>query len=264
MIGLGVVVLVALVAFGMWTASRGHDGGRSEAKPGRTEVEEARPAGAPALPRGDFAADLERWVAAGLISSEQAGAIRAHERERAAARVPAPERRISLIAEALGYVGTALALAGAAVGLGQAWDDIPGWGRLAAAGGATVLLWLGGLILLRQSEPAFRRLQSVLWFLAVGAAVWFLVVLGIEYLGLSDDERLALLVGAGSAVLAGLLWAFRRLALQHAALFGTLLVTLVGIVLCLPGRAPIWGFGLAVWALGVAWGVAGWFRGLEP
>jgi hypothetical protein len=253
------LAVAALVGWGFWAMKR-----RSV----DPDAEAGRPVPSPDVPpaqavpvsraRG-LAADLERWVAAGLITSEQAESIRAHERAAAAARPPAGERRISLIAEALGYVGTALALAGAAVGLGQAWEDIPAWGRLAVAAGATVLLLLGGAILLRQTEPAFRRLQSVLWFLAVGAGVWFLVVLAVEYLGLEDDERMMLLVGAGSAVLAGLLWAVRRDALQHAALFATLLAALVGAVLCLPGEAPIWLYALVVWALGVAWGLAGWF-----
>jgi hypothetical protein len=258
------LAVAALVGWGIWAMKRrAADPDAEVGRPGPSPGVPPAPA-VPASPARGLAADLERWVAAGLITSEQAESIRAHERAAAAARPPAGERRISLIAEALGYVGTALALAGAAVGLGQAWEDIPAWGRLAAAAGATALLLLGGAILLRQTEPAFRRLQSVLWFLAVGAGVWFLVVLGVEYLGLEDDERMMLLVGVGSAVLAGLLWVARRDALQHAALFATLLAALVGAVLCLPGEAPIWLYALVVWALGVAWGLAGWFRVLEP
>lgn len=261
MIGLAVLVVVALVvAFGVVAARRNRGPGRLE-----RDAEAGDPAIEPGpSPVGRLVDDLKRWVAAGLISAEQAESIRAHERSVAPARPPAVERRVSLIAEALGYVGTALALAGAGVGLGQTWDDIPSWGRLTIAAVATALLLAAGILLLRQTEPAFRRLQSVLWLLAVGAAAWLLVVVGVEYLGWQDDERLVLLTGAGTALLAGLLWAVRRQALQHGALFATVLTTLVGSVLCLPGEAPIWLTAVVIWALGAAWGLLGWFRVLEP
>ena len=77
---------------------------------------------------------------------------------------------MSLLAEALGYVGVVLALAGAAVGLAQGWEDLPVWARLAIPAAATGLLLLGGVLLRRQEEPAFRRLMSVLWVLSVGGA----------------------------------------------------------------------------------------------
>ncbi len=262
MIVLAAVLVVALVGWGIWAKTH-ESTGPGPRRGVSAEGAEGQPD--PGSPRHDgLAAGLERWVAAGLISGEQAEAIAAHERASAVARVPAGERRISLIAEALGYVGTALALAGAAVGLGQAWEDIPAWGQLAIAAGTTALLLLGGLILQRQAEPAFRRLQSVLWLLAVGAAAWTLVVLGVEFLDLEDDQRMVLLVGAGTAALAGLLWAVRRHALQHGALFATLHAAFIGAVLSLPGDAPIWVYALLVWALGAAWALLGWFRVLEP
>ena len=264
MIGLAALLVAALVAWGIWARTHGSAG--TGPRPGQAGPDREAAEGRPVRESsgGGLAAHLERWVAAGLISSEQAEAIGAHEREAAPARAPAGERRISLIAEALGYVGTALALAGAAVGLGQTWEDIPTWGQLAIAVGVTALLVVGGLILLRQTEPAFRRLQSVLWLLAVGAAAWALVVLGVEVLDLEDDERMVLLVGAGTAALAALLWIVRSTALQHGALFATLLAAFIGAVLCLPGEAPIWVYALLVWALGTAWALLGWRRKIEP
>jgi len=264
MIGIAALVVAALVAWGIWAKT--HDSAGAGPGPGRgaARVEGAEGRTAAGLPGGPLAGDLERWVAAGLLSGDQAEAIAAHERASAVTRAPAPERRVSLIAEALGYVGTALALAGVAVGLGQTWEDIPAWGRLAIAAGATAVLLLGGFLLLRQTEPAFRRLQSVLWLLAVGAAAWALVVLGVEFIDLNEAEPMVLLVGAGTAALAGALWAVRRNPLQHAALFATLHVALIGAILSLPDDTPIWVYALVVWALGVAWGLLGWFRVLEP
>ncbi len=267
------LVVPALVAWGAWAMKRrsadpGTDAGGGDSGADVDEISltrrMARSEPVPGSPVGNLNVDLERWVAAGLISAEQAGFIRAHERAAAAARPPAGERRVSLIAEALGYVGAALALAGAAVGLTQAWEDFPSWSRLLTAFGTAALLVLGGLVLLRQTEPAFRRLQSVLWVLAVGAAAWALGVLHVEVLKFEAPEQVVLLIGAGSAALALVLWAVRREPLLHAALFFTLVVALVGAVLCLPGEAPIWVYGLAVWALGVLWGLLGWQRVLQP
>jgi hypothetical protein len=258
MIGAVLLAVAVLVAWGIWAKT--HD----SASPGRRAAgpSEAEPEPAPGLQAGPTG--LERWVTAGLITSEQAESIRAFERAEAVARPPARERRVSLIAEALGYVGTALALAGAAVGLSQAWEGFPSWSRLVTAFGTAALLVLGGLVLLRQTEPAFRRLQSVLWVLAVGAAAWAMGVLHVEVLELEAPEQVVLLIGAGSAALALVLWVVRRDPLQHAALFATLVVALIGAILSLPGEAPVWVYGLAVWLVGVLWGVLGWQRVLPP
>jgi len=257
MIGAVLLGVVVLVAWGIWAKT--HD----SAAPVRRAAGSSG-AGAGFTPGRAGPTDLERWVAAGLITSEQADSIRAFEAKTKTSPPPARERRVSLIAEALGYVGAALALAGAAVGLSQAWEDFASWSRLLTAFGTAVLLVLGGLALLRQTEPAFRRLQSVLWVLAVGAAAWALGVLHTEILGLAAPEQVVLLIGAGSAALALVLWALRRDPLQHAALFGTLAVALIGAILSLPGEAPIWVYGLAVWALGVLWGLLGRQRVLQP
>lgn len=257
MIGAVLLVVAVLVAWGIWAKT--HD----SAAPVRRAAGSSG-AGAGFTPGRAEPADLERWVAAGLITSEQAESIRAFEAEAKTSPPPTRERRVSLIAEALGYVGAALALAGAAVGLGQAWEDLPSWSRLLTAFGTAALLVLGGLVLLRQTEPAFRRLQSVLWALAVGAAAWALGVLQTEVLELAAPEQVVLLIGAGSAALALVLWALGRDPLLHAAFFATLVVSLVGAILSLPGKAPIWVYGVVVWALGVLWGLLGWRRVLPP
>lgn len=265
-----VLIPLALVSWGAWAFRHRSTSGDRATDPGRgvgrsePGSRESWPEPISPAPGVDLAADLERWVAAGLITPEQAGSISAFEHRVTAERPPARERRVSLIAEALGYVGTALALAGAAVGLGQAWEDIPSWSRLVIAAGATVLLVMGGLVLLRQVEPAFRRLQSVLWLLAVGASAWFWGVLHVEVLDLGEPGQVVLLIGVGSAALAAVLWMARREALQHLALFATLCVGLIGALLSLPGEAAMWVYALAIWAFGALWGLLGWRRLLEP
>lgn len=266
---IGSLVLLALVvaafgAWGMWGRRRDSSGATGPAVAAGPAGPGAADSTPPPSAGGGPAGDLERWVGAGLISRRQADAIAAYEGRAAAPRSPTGERRVSLIAEALGYVGAVLALAGAAVGLGQAWEGIPTWGQLAIAAAATVLLLIGGLVLRHQVEPAFERLASVLWFLTVGAGAGTLAVLAVEGLEWEDGGRITLLIGAGTAALAGLLWAIRRAPLQHLALFITLHAALVGAILCLPGDAPGWSYALLVLVLGILWALLGWRRVLEP
>ncbi len=101
----------------------------------------------------ELSSALDRWVEAGLLSADQASAIRAHETRPATA-----PRRVSLLAEALGYAGAALATAGIAAALGRAWADWPPWVHLLIALAAAAGTLLGGALLRNQSEPAFARL----------------------------------------------------------------------------------------------------------
>lgn len=267
------VVVVAIVAgVFWWQRRRGRAAGAGEwrraadgASPG-PEEKPVKGASRPAVPGfGTLAADLSRWVGAGLISADQADAIAGFERAATTGRGPAGgERRVSLLAEALGYVGVVLALAGAAVGLTQGWEDLPIWARLATPAAATGLLLLGGASLRRQAEPAFRRLLSVLWVLSVGGAAWTLGVLSAEVFDFGP-ETIALAVTAGCTLLAAALWRLRRHGLQQAALLASLHALVISGLVHLPGpNPPLWCFAIAVWALGVAWAALGWRSVIEP
>ena len=205
------------------------------------------------------------WVGAGLISAEQADAIAGFERAGATGRGPAGgERRVSLLAEALGYVGVILALAGAAVGLAQGWEDLAVWARLAIPAAATALLLLGGALLRRQEEPAFRRLMSVLWVLSVGGLAWTLAVLGSDVVDF-DPEPIALMAAAGCTVLAAGLWLLRRHGLQQTVLLASLHALVVsGLIYFFGEDLPVWWFAVAVWGLGVAWAALGWRDAIAP
>jgi hypothetical protein len=208
--------------------------------------------------------DLERWVVAGLITATQAQAIIAFERTAADSDPAGGERRVALLAEALGYVGMVLALAGAAAGLAQGWEDLPVWARLAIPAAVTALLLLGGVFLRHQEEPAFRRLMSVLWVLSVGGLAWALAVLGLEIADW-DAEPIAVMVGGGCSLLAAGLYLVRRHGLQQVALLASLHALVVAGVAALPGeRHPGWWFAVAVWVLGAAWAALGWQRMLDP
>jgi len=244
-----------------------------EAPPAAVE----KPARAASRPLGPgpagLAADLSRWVAAGLISAEQAESIAGHERAATAWRGPAAkERRVSLLAEALGYVGVVLVLAGAGVWLGYSWEDLAAWGRLAIPAAATALLVLGGVLLRRQEEPAFRRLMSVLWALSVASTAWGLGVLGADLLEISE-EHTALLAAAGCAALAAGLYLVHRHGLQQLVLLVSIHGLVITGLLSLPmddpatwrtEELPVWCFSVAVWALGLAWAALGWRNVIRP
>jgi hypothetical protein len=279
MIGMAILVVVVAVAAGVFlslgrrgrAAGAGAWRGAGGAAAAATQEEGSAIAPRREVPAvGALAGDLSRWVGAGLMSAEQADAIAGFER----ASLTGPgatggERRVSLLAEALGYVGVVLALAGAAVGLAQGWEDLPLWARLVIPAAATGLLLLGGFLLRRQEEPAFRRLMSVLWVLAVGGLAWTLAVLGVEVIDWDagvDGEPIALVTAGGCTVLAGVLYLLRRHGLQQAALLASLHALLVSsLLVALPDTdPPMWWFAAAIWLLGLAWAALGWSGMVEP
>ena len=206
----------------------------------------------------DLRDDLQRWVAAGLLTRGEAEGIAAHETAAAHA-----EGGISVLAEALGYAGSALAVAGIAAGLGQSWDSLRAGGRVAAVAVPTGLAVIAGWLLHSKTEPAFRRLMSLLWFLAIGGIAASAAVLIGEYADI-DREWTVLVIGGAMAIPAFLLWLARRAVLQQMALLASLLVTMLGVFVIVPGEPNGTAVALACWALGLVWVVLGWRRWLKP
>lgn len=171
--------------------------------------------------------------------------------------------RISLLTEAVAYVGMILILAGGGAAIGQRWNDIADWGHVAIFAGAAAFFLVLGLILRRVHEPAVQRLVGVVWLLSVaglGAAVGFAVH---EVYGASGEVT-ALMLGIAMAVYAAVLWLVRKRGLQNLALFIGLVVTIVGAILSVPGEASSLAFALALWMFGLVWALLAWRRYLEP
>jgi hypothetical protein len=211
---------------------------------------------------------LERWVGAGLLSDEQAAAIRRFEAERSAPPTEpsptAPPRndRRSLIAEAIGYVGAALAVGALGLLLSQLWDDLVVGGRLTLVALLTVLLAAGATVLARTPAAPLQRLTSVLATGTTLGVAWLAYLVGVEVLTLSEQDT-ALLVGLAAVVAAAVAYAARPRGLPQV----TLLVALIVTVGALFSRAalepePLW-VGLTFWSVGIAWlllGTGGWLR----
>jgi hypothetical protein len=210
---------------------------------------------------------LEEWVAAGIITDEQSRIIRQresspYERRATLALAPSPPEGPSLVVEALGYIGGAVMLIGACILVGLYWPDIPVALRLVIIGGTAVALIGAGLAVPDRLGEAAGRLRSVLWAAGVVATGAFLALFSTEVLD-RYDEHAMVIIGPGTAVVAGVLWWTRRSALQQLALFLPLMIASVGIGMELTSTDS-WVGGFMMWAVAVAWAALSWADRLEP
>jgi hypothetical protein len=220
-------------------------------------VESARPAERePAL-----ATRLERWVSEGLITSDQAARILAAEavpRPRGEAPGEPAEAehglRTALVTEALGYLGGVLVLIAVGLIAARFWQELGTPVRLSVVALGTVLLLVGGLAVPRP-DGAAGRLRSVLWALSAAGTAVFLSLLGSDALGWRDED-VALLAGAGTALLAAALWWAHRRPLQQLVLFVALAVTLTAATAQVDA-VPDDYIGAPIWVLGVVWFLLG-------
>ena len=214
---------------------------------------------------------LSAWSADGLITAEQAAEIAAYERARSrsepaamelhAARQRSP-RRIA-VAEAVGYVGAALALAALGLLVGDLWPDLTVGARLALIGLSTVLAAGAGRAVHGQPVPAMQRLTGVLWAAAVLGSAWFAGIVAFEVVAVGADAT-ALTVGVVVVSVAVPL-VLRRpcLPLQLVGLGGA--VTAALSLVSLSARAPdVFWSGCVVAAVGGAWLLLGRGGRLAP
>ena len=167
--------------------------------------------------------------------------------------------RISLLTEAVSYVGAVLVLAGAGVALGQRWDDLADGTRLGLLAGFALFFLGVGFVTRRSAEPALLRLTSVVWLIGTGALVELFA--GIVE---TSDETTSLLVAASTTAVAALLFAVHRMVLQHLALYVGVLLTAFSLVGRIDPGYPAWIDGITAWAAGLAWLALGARRLVTP
>jgi hypothetical protein len=210
-----------------------------------------------ASPSADLPAMLERWVASGVITAEQADLIRADT----AGRQPEP-RGTSLVTEAMGYLGGVIILVALGLVTGQIWRDLPTGARLWLVGGVTVLLVAAGAGLGRRFGAPATRLRAVLWLAGTVALAGFLALMGDEAFGWRDD-MVALVTATGCAVASAVLWWAHRHPLQHLAVLASLLATAGTATVLLPESDDVLP-GLAIWGVAIGWSVLAWGGILAP
>jgi hypothetical protein len=136
------------------------------------------------------------WVARGLITGEQADAIR-HLEHLDEPEVP---QRLTVVAEVASYLGSVIAFAGGAAIVGPNWERIGLVGQLAIGVAIAAIGFVAGSWLVHQAEAGTVRLGCFLWAvgaggiaLAAGAVVnqidprdegWFGVAIGLPVLAI--------------------------------------------------------------------------------
>ncbi|HEX6419826.1 MAG TPA: DUF2157 domain-containing protein [Acidimicrobiales bacterium] len=241
MIVFAVVLLVGVV---VWAAAQATGRRRVAGGTPRRRVD-----GPPGL-----ASDLARWTDAGLLSDAQASAIVAWESDRAAAP-PAPPStsRVPIVAEALGYLGGALGVAGLGLVVARYWPDVPTVARVALSALVALALLAAGALVREQADPALARLRWFLWLGSAGASALAAGVLVADGLG-ADALAVAAAAGLAVAIHSGPLWWGHVRPLQQAAALGGLAVAAGTALAWLTATGP---GGLAVMAVGAGYLAAG-------
>ncbi len=207
---------------------------------------------------------LDRWHRAGLVSAAQVEAINRFEAEAGASssRRPVPGSRRGQVAEAVGYVGAALAIGALSLLLAELWRELLVGGRLALAGIVTVLLAGGWWLLRERDEPALARLASALGLGTVAAAGWLTSVAAFDALDL-DDDRAALAIAGVIAVVAVTTYLPRRRGLPQITAHVGIGLVIAATLQQAPLELSPWWWGLVFWTFGLVWallGAGGWLQ----
>lgn len=208
------------------------------------------------------AAQLQRAADAGLVTADQAAALLALAAApplpaRAGGRAP---RGTPVAAEIVGYLGAVLVTIGAATLVGQFWDEMASWSRLALVGSLAVGLWGAGAAVDESADAVRWRLRGALWLVSSAAAALFAGLLGADVLGWAP-EPVAVLVGSVAALHAGSLWRLRDRPAQHLSFFAGVVAVLAGASAWVDGPGTV---GLVLWAFGAVWLALGWRRVVAP
>jgi hypothetical protein len=203
---------------------------------------------------------LDRWVAEQIITPEQATLMGETVGLHADAQ-PGRSHRGSLVEEALGYLGGAIVVASSMIIGARYWNEVGTAWRLALLGCAALGLVTAGARLPARMADAGDRLRSVLWLASTAVFAGFLTVLSVDGLGLAGRD-VVLLVGAGTAACALMLWINSPTVAQQIAVMVALAVTASSVIAHadVPDTVP----GLGVWGVGVVWALLGWARLLRP
>ncbi len=209
----------------------------------------------PGREQGLLVAGLDRWVAAGLMTDDQARRIADWERDQDHAPAPAapaaPAPIMSLAAEALAYVGGAVVIAAIAIVASGYWDRFGFGARVAIPAVATVLLLIAGIAVPRTWAAVGVRMRAALW-LTASAALFPMLAVITDQAHLSGETSM-LFVSAPLFVATAVLWLIHRTAPQQIAAFVALELLGVAATNIIIGRFDaLAGASLAL--IAIAWG----------
>jgi hypothetical protein len=170
-------------------------------------------------------AHVREWVAADLISADQAAAVRRHER----LEEPMVAPRLTVVAEVASYLGSVIAIAGGAAIIGPSWDDLRFGGQLALTLTIAVVGFAAGAWLVDLGETGTLRLGWFLWVIGTGGAAMTAVVV-TNWIDPREDAWFAVAIGLTVAVLGLGLWRNKDRPLQMLTAAGGSLVAYAGIL----------------------------------
>jgi hypothetical protein len=209
---------------------------------------------------------VEEWVAAGVVSPEQARRMTSYGDVMVTLDGSRPDphrRRASTVAmEALGYIGGVVVLVSSILIMNLYWSDLSDGVRATVVALASAALLGAGFATSARPGDVGVRLRSVLWLAATGAFAGFLVLLTADVLDLEDADA-AVLASAGTAAGASALWWLHRHLPQQMATMVALMVTAGTLANDVaPGHDSLPGLG--AWAVAVTWLLLGWGGLLRP
>lgn len=224
------------------------------------------------VPTEGLDARIDQWVRDGLITLEQATAIRNLETQRldptaidqARSDRPGGEKPApgEIIREVLAYLGAVFVLIAGFVLIAQFWEDIPDAARVVISLAAGTLLVVTGMYLGSNQRASIRRAGQVSLLLAA-APIGFSI--GLLTDAIFADEEISVLAGFAGALVFSL-FIYRRgpCFAQHLALFLSALGTTLAIGTILTGNEGTWVMGILTVALGAGWTLASASGHLPP
>lgn len=194
-----------------------------------------------------YSRKLTVWVSAGLITSAQKDAILAYE-----TREEDAPSDTSTAAEALGYIGAALAFGAVGLVLGGVWQELLPLGRIGVALAAALIFGASTYLLEDRPSETSQRLTSVLTAVTIFSALGAVILLLNEYTRFADQTQAAV-VAVVFAFAAGAAYARRPRPLAVLILFASGLA-LVGAALAQP-VVPVNVFAAAMlfWTYALCW-----------
>lgn len=219
-----------------------------------------------APPAADRLGDLlQAAVADAVISAEQAAELlrRSGTAEDAGQLQGEPGSTArGLVAEALGYVGAALAVVAGLLLTPQFWSDLQSWAHAAILAVVAVSLFVAGQVVTSHEPGPARRLSSFLWLLSVVAVAGTAGIVFNEIVAV-DRDLVALGMALPTAAWAGVLWRWRPRALQELATGVAVIATGIGLLGAIDPSLVDFS-GLLIWAIGVAWLLLAWGNVVAP
>lgn len=248
---IGVLFLVIVVVVVVLSRRRAPRNSSPVGSPAVPKPAAGRPAPSPSDVHPYISSLLDRWTAGGVLTDAEAERIRDFERRAAASQPTAatrPARKVPAIAEALGYLGGVLGVAGVILLVSAYWSDWSAGVHAAVAAVVTALLVGAGALVHEEADPALMRLRWFLWTGATPAIGLLAYVISHDVIEWDRGSQHWILISLAAAALNGVLWAGRSRPIQEAAFCASLSI-LVGTTIGDLTDAR-WG-GVGVWALGI-------------